>query len=234
MEWFWHINWAIVGQIVLADIMLGGDNALIIALACRDLPKDKRNLGVIMGTVGAIAIRVILIFFFIQLVKLPFLKFIGGLLLLWIGIKLLLPHDDEHNNIESSTSVWNAVKTIIMADVVMSLDNVIAITAAAENSHADHQIFYVIFGLLVSVPIIIWGSTLVLKLIDRFKIIIIFGAGLLGWIAGSMIMNDVGISNYVLNGHQPSSLIVRIAEVTCAIFVIALGSFLARKRIKNG
>src|SRR5690606_40293866 len=119
------------------------------------------------------------------------LKVVGGLLLLWIGIKLLLPDDHSHDTVSASTSVWAAVKTIIIADFVMSLDNVIAIAGAAQNTIADHQLGYVIFGLLLSVPIIIWGSTLVLKLIDRFPVVVLFGAGLLGWIAGGMLVTDI-------------------------------------------
>lgn len=226
MQWLLNIDWLIIGKIILVDILLGGDNALIIALACKDLPKDKRSQGVIWGTVGAIAIRVLLIFFFLSLVKLPFLKLIGGLLLLWIGVKLLLPQEEEHH-IKSSHSVWDAVKTIIIADLVMSLDNVLAITGAAESSHADHQIFYVMFGLIVSVPIIIWGSTLILKLIDRFKIIIIFGAGLLGWLAGGMIMGDVAMTRYIFDTEVP--MLWRLsAEIAGVLIVLLLGSYFAR------
>src|SRR5690606_25562447 len=121
----------------------------------------------------------------------PYLKIVGGLLLLWIGVKLLLPEGDAHDKIKGGSSILAAVKTIIVADFVMSLDNVIAIAGAAQGAHADHQIGLVIFGLLVSVPIIVWGSTLVLKLIDRFPIAVMFGAGLLGWIAGGMVVTDV-------------------------------------------
>src|SRR5690606_13375646 len=139
-------------------------------------------------TAGAIFLRVILIAFALTLLNIPFLKLVGGALLLWIGIKLLIPEEDAHGNVQGGTSIWSAVKTILIADFVMSLDNVIAIAGAAQNTAAHHQIYYVVFGLIVSVPIIIWGSTLVLKLIDRFPLVITFGAALLGWIAGGMIV----------------------------------------------
>src|SRR5690606_13289966 len=142
------------------------------------------------GTAGAIILRVILIAFALTLLSIPFLKIVGALLLVWIGVKLLLPEDDAHGNIEGGASIMSAIKTIIIADFVMSLDNVIAIAGAAQGAHPDHQIGLVIFGLVVSVPIIIWGSTLVLKLIDRFPLVVTFGAALLGWIAGGMLVTD--------------------------------------------
>src|SRR5690606_15965232 len=128
----------------------------------------------------------------------PFLKVVGAVLLLWIGIKLLIPDDDSHENIQGGATLGSAIRTIIVADFVMSLDNVIAIAGAAQNADPAHQTGLVIFGLLVSVPIIIWGSTLVLKLIDRFPLVIIFGAGLLGWIAGGMLVTDVWILNNLI------------------------------------
>ena len=170
VEFFQTLHWGAIFQIILIDILLGGDNAVIIALACRNLPQKQRMQGRSLGYSGrAIGLRVVLIAFALVLLDIPFLKVVGALLLLWIGVKLLLPEEDEHGNVGSATSVWTAVKTILIADLVMSFDNVIAIAGAAQNTHADHQIYYVIFGLIVSVPIIIWGSTLVLKLIDRFR-----------------------------------------------------------------
>src|SRR5690606_8684977 len=134
---------------------------------CRNLERKKRMQGILWGTAGAIILRVLLIAFALTLLAVPFLKLVGGALLGGIGVKLLIPDEDEHGNIKGGSSVWSAVKTILIADFVMSLDNVIAIAGAAQNTHLDHQLYYVIFGLVVSVPIIIWGSTLVLKLIDR-------------------------------------------------------------------
>jgi len=159
--------WVAVGQIILIDIVLGGDNAVVIALACRKLPPAQRTKGILWGTAGAIVLRVILIFFALTLLAIPYLKIVGALLLLWIGVKLLMPEDDdEHGNIQASDKLWAAVKTVIVADFVMSLDNVIAIAGAAEGG-GEHKLALVIFGLLVSIPIIVWGSQLVLKLMDR-------------------------------------------------------------------
>lgn len=259
LEWFETINWAVVASIVVIDILLGGDNAVIIALASRNLEKSKRMQGILWGTFGAIAMRVVLIFFAMELLNIPFVKIIGAVLLLWIGVKLLLPQHDEHGNIEGGTTVWSAVKTILIADFVMSLDNVIAIAGAAQQTDQAHQIGYVIFGLLVSVPIIIWGSTLVLKLIDRFPLVIVAGAALLGWIAGHMLVTDIVVLQQLYDGIQNaggidwdsaslsvSELCKRIvgdlapkeaqwwidktASVIGAIFVVVLGLFLAKRK----
>ena len=130
--------WLAVGQIIMIDILLGGDNAVVIALACRKLPPQQRFKGIIWGTAGAIILRVVLIFFALQLLQIPFLKIIGALLLVWIGIKLLIPENDDHGNIAASDKLWAAIKTIIVADFVMSLDNVIAIAGAAQGAAAEH------------------------------------------------------------------------------------------------
>ncbi|KDC36969.1 TerC family protein, partial [Bordetella bronchiseptica] len=183
LEFFQTLSWAAVFQIILIDILLGGDNAVVIALACRNLEPKQRMQGILWGTAGAIGLRVVLIAFALTLLTVPYLKIVGALLLLWVGVKLLIPEDDAHGNIKGGTSIAAAVKTIIIADFVMSLDNVIAIAGAAQGAAQEHQLGLVIFGLVVSVPIIIWGSTLVLKLIDRFPMVVTFGAALLGWIA---------------------------------------------------
>ncbi|MBU2409701.1 MAG: TerC family protein, partial [Gammaproteobacteria bacterium] len=188
--------WVAVGQIIMIDILLGGDNAVVIALACRKLPPAQRTQGILWGTAGAIVLRVILIFFALTLLAIPFLKLIGALLLVWIGIKLLAPeHDDAHGNISASDKLWAAVKTVIVADLVMSVDNVIAIAGAAQGAGENHQMALVIFGLVVSIPIIVWGSQLVIKLMDRFPIIITAGGMLLGWIAGTMAVSDPALAD---------------------------------------
>ena len=193
-----------VGQIIMIDIVLGGDNAVVIALACRKLPPPQRVKGILWGTAGAIVLRVILIFFALQLLAIPFLKLIGAVLLVWIGVKLLLPEDgDGHGNIEGSDRLWGAVKTVIVADLVMSVDNVIAIAGAAENAGGDHTMALVIFGLLVSIPIIVWGSQLVLKLMDRYPAIVTAGAMLLGWIAGTMAVTDPAVLGFVPTTDLP-------------------------------
>ncbi|WP_332813121.1 TerC family protein [Ramlibacter sp.] len=219
--------WLAVGQIILIDILLGGDNAVVIALACRGLPKQQRKLGIIYGTAGAIVLRVILIAFALALLAIPYLKVVGGLLLVWIGVKLLLPpgDEDDHASVASSDKLWGAVKTVIVADLVMSVDNVLAIAGAAENA-GQHQLFLVIFGLIVSIPIIVAGSQLVLKLMDRFPIIITLGGMLLGWIAGHMIFTDPA-----LHAHLPDSKVWEYGfAVAGALLVLVLGKGLAARR----
>ena len=228
LEFLQTMSWAAVFQIILIDILLGGDNAVVIALACRNLPPKRRMQGILWGTAGAIILRVILIFFAVALLKIPFVKIVGAILLLWIGVKLLLPEDEGHDGIEGGTTLVSAIKTIIIADFVMSLDNVIAIAGAAQGADEAHQMGLVVFGLLVSVPIIIWGSTLVLKLIDRFPVVVTFGAALLGWIAGGMLVTDVFVSNQL--GGEISSTAKIVAEVVCAVLVVALGKLLLARR----
>ncbi|MDZ7938415.1 MAG: TerC family protein [Rhodoferax sp.] len=195
MEEFLTVHfWVAVGQIIMIDILLGGDNAVVIALACRKLPAHQRFKGIMWGTAGAIVLRVILIAFALSLLQIPYLKLVGAALLIWIGIKLLAPQDEDgHDNIQSSDKLWAAVKTVIVADLVMSVDNVIAIAGAATGAGAQHQLPLVVFGLLVSIPIIVWGSQLVLKLMDRFPVIIVVGGMLLGWIAGTMAVSDPAV-----------------------------------------
>ncbi|MGC9163448.1 MAG: TerC family protein [Thiomonas sp.] len=189
-----------IGQIVLIDILLGGDNAVVIALATRKLPPHQRRLGILWGTAGAIGLRVVLIFFALTLLKLPLLKIVGALLLLWIGVKLLAPQDEEgHADVQAADRLWAAVKTVIVADFVMSLDNVIAIAGAAQNAGEQHSLLLVVFGLLLSVPIIVWGSQVVIHLMQRFAVIITLGAMLLGWIAGGLIVSDPLTERWVEN-----------------------------------
>lgn len=197
--WFNEIHWVAVLQIIMIDILLGGDNAVVIALACRDLDPHLRRKGIFYGAGGAIALRVILIAFAVTIMTIPYLKFCGGLLLLWIGIKLIVPHDEGDQEVHASKKLWGAVKTIIIADLVMSIDNVIAIAGAAEQAPGHHQMALVIFGLLVSVPFILGGSQFILKILDRFPIIVYAGGALLGWIAGTLMVDDPGISPHFPN-----------------------------------
>lgn len=196
---FNEIHWVAVLQIIMIDILLGGDNAVVIALACRDLDPHLRWKGIFYGAGGAIALRVILIAFAVTIMTIPYLKFCGGLLLLWIGIKLIVPHDEGDQEVHASKKLWGAVKTIIIADLVMSIDNVIAIAGAAEQAPGHHQMALVIFGLLVSVPFILGGSQFILKILDRFPIIVYAGGALLGWIAGTLMVDDPGISPHFPN-----------------------------------
>lgn len=232
--------WLAVGQIIMIDILLGGDNAVVIALACRKLPPAQRRAGILWGTAGAILLRVVLIFFALTLLKLPFLKIVGALLLLWIGIKLLVPEDDGDHEIQASDKLWAAVKTVIIADFVMSLDNVIAIAGAAETASAGHQMPLVIFGLLVSIPIIVWGSQMVIKLMDRFPAVITIGGMLLGWIAGTMAVTDPAVAGWLSDatgggaatGAEPqvSATIRYGAGVFGALLVLAAGKLMATRK----
>ncbi len=224
-----------VGQIIMIDILLGGDNAVVIALACRKLDPAQRKAGILWGTAGAIALRVVLIFFALTLLKLPALKLVGAALLLWIGVKLLMPEDEGGHEVHASDKLWAAVKTVIVADFVMSLDNVIAIAGSAEAAGGDHQMPLVIFGLLVSIPIIVWGSQFVIKLMDRFPIVITLGAMLLGWIAGTMAISDplvephlAGLSNGA--GMSSTNLFKYGAGIFGALLVWMVGSVAARRQ----
>ena len=224
MEYF-NDAWVIaVLQIIAIDIILGGDNAIIIALACRNLPKDQRLAGILWGTAGAIILRVILVFFATSLMEIPGLRLIGGILLIWIGVKLLT-EVETHNldgKINQSSNLLTAIRTIIIADFVMSLDNALAITAAANG-----DIGLVVFGLLLSVPIIIWGSALILRLMERFPVIITAGAGLLGWLGGGLMISDKLLAEFtaILPPATPT-----MATAIGAIFVIAVGRFFAKPK----
>ena len=218
--------WVALGQIIIIDILLGGDNAVVIALACRKLPPAQRAKGIIWGTAGAIVLRVILIAFALALLQIPFLKFVGALLLVWIGVKLLAPDEEGHGDVQGSDKLLAAIKTIIVADLVMSVDNVIAIAGAAQSAGEKHQLPLVIFGLLVSIPIIVWGSQLVLKLMDRFPIIITLGGMLLGWIAGTMAHTDPALVPYI-----PQDRAVHYAMgVAGALLVLAIGKLVQSRR----
>jgi YjbE family integral membrane protein len=197
MELLLNLNWLGVGQIILIDILLGGDNAIVIALACRNLPPALRLKGILWGTVGAIGIRIVLVAFAVTMLQVPYLKIVGGVLLFWIGVKLLSEDDDGHGDVHASDRLFSAVKTIIVADLVMSIDNVVAVASAAEQTGGEHQLMLVAFGILVSIPVIIWGSTLVLKLMSRFPVIVTLGAALLGYLAGAMIVEDVAMAPWV-------------------------------------
>jgi len=213
--------WIAVAQIILIDILLGGDNAVVIALACRKLPEEQRKMGILWGVAGAIGLRVVLIFFALQLLAVPWLKVVGALLLFWIGVKLLLPEEGAHDNVEASTTLAGAIKTIIVADAVMSLDNVIAVAGAANGS-----MLLVVFGILVSIPIVVWGSQLVLRLMDRYPIVITAGGALLGWIGGGMIVTDPALPKEMFSGLPYAKT---FAAVLGAILVVAIGKWLAAR-----
>lgn len=214
--------WVAIMQIVAIDVVLGGDNAVVIGLACRRLPEKQRRLGILWGMAGAIGLRVVLILFAVTLLAVPYLKLVGAALLLWIGIKLLLPEDDEGSHkIEAGATLAAAIKTIIIADAVMSLDNVIAIAGAAGDSKA-----LIVFGLLLSIPIIMLGSQLVIKLMDRFPIVIVLGGALLGWIAGGMAVSDVAVAEWFKASIPGSQW---FGPVIGACIVVAVGKWLAAR-----
>jgi YjbE family integral membrane protein len=213
--------WISVLQIIAIDILLGGDNAVVIALACRRLPEAQRNQGILWGVFGAIALRLLLIFFALQLLALPFLKIVGAMLLLWIGVKLLQPEEVQDDAVDAPSHLFGAVKTIVIADAVMSLDNVIAVAGAA-----DGDIMLVAFGIVVSIPIIVWGSKLVLMLMDRFPIIITLGGALLGWIGGGMLVSDAAVAHLM---HGLPHWTHYLFAAAGALFVVGVGTRLARR-----
>jgi YjbE family integral membrane protein len=226
-----NVEWDAVVQIIIIDILLGGDNAVVIALACRNLPHKSRRLGIMWGAAGAIILRVILITVAVAMLNIPLLKFVGGLLLVWIGVKLLAPVEEEegeHPSIKASDKLISAIKTIIVADFVMSLDNVIAIAGAAEHADPSQRTGLIIFGLLVSVPFIVFGSQLILKLLDRFPVIVLLGAALLGWIAGGLIVGDVWIKPF-LPDH---ALVGYVGSTVGAVAVVVIAKLLERRRGK--
>jgi YjbE family integral membrane protein len=214
--------WVDVFKIIVIDLLLSGDNAVVIALACRNLPPAQRKKGILFGVGGAIGLRIVLTFFAVSLLSLPYLKLIGALLLLWIGIKLILP-EEEHSagNIKADTRLFGAVKTIIIADFVMSLDNVLGVAAAAKGN-----VPLLVFGLLVSIPLIAWSSQMVLKLIDRFPLIIYAGGALLGYVAGEMLVSEALFAAIVETRHYLHWLI----PVLSALLVVALGKWLAMRK----
>ncbi|WP_425306587.1 TerC family protein [Erwinia rhapontici] len=191
LMWFEHLDFAVILlQIVLIDLLLGGDNAVVIALACRKLPPHMQKKAIILGTLGAIVARVVLLIIAVHLLALPWLKIVGGLLLLWIGFKLV-GSEEEEANINGDNRLWKTVLTITLADVVMSLDNVLAVAAAGKGN-----VWLVSFGVLISIPIIVMGSKLVLTLLTRFPFIVTLGGALIGWIAGSMLVTDPALLRY--------------------------------------
>ena len=210
--------WIALMQIIMINIVLSGDNAVVIALACRSLPAHQQKKAIIFGSVGAIVLRLILTFFAVYLLTLPYLKLIGAALLLWIGVGLL-KGDDEEEELEGHSNLAGAIKTIVIADLVMSLDNVIGVAAAAKGN-----VLLLVLGLVISIPLIIFGSTLILKLMTRFPIIITLGAGLLGWVAGEMALSDPAINVWAAQQHT----LHIVAPVAGALLVIALGKYLAK------
>jgi YjbE family integral membrane protein len=213
------VFWVGVVKIIMIDLLLSGDNAVVIALACRNLPVAQRKQGIMFGVLGAIVLRIVLTFFAVGMLSLPYLKLVGAFLLIWIGVKLLLP-EDEHgeDSIKAETKLFAAVKTIIIADFVMSLDNVLGVAAAANGNTT-----LLVFGLLISIPLIAWSSQLVLKVIDRFPLVIYAGGALLGYVAGEMLVSETVLAPVFEARHYLHYLV----PVACALLVLGLGRWLA-------
>jgi len=218
------IFWTALLKIIGVNIVLSGDNAVVIALAARSLPPKQQKLAIFYGSGAAIVMRIILTIFAVALLSLPWLKLIGSVLLLWIGVKLLLP-EDGGDNIESSNNLMVAIRVILIADLVMSLDNVIAVAAAAGNSYV-----LLILGLAISIPLVIFGATLLLKLMERWPIIITIGAGLLGFVAGEMAWEDAGIAGFT---QQFPAYVKYVVAIIGVIFVVGLGRILAGRCLKS-
>jgi len=225
--------WVGLAKIIGVNIILSGDNAVVIALAARSLPPKQQKQAIIWGSGAAIIMRVILTLFAVALLTLPWLKLVGSLLLFWIGVKLLVPEEGDAD-IKASDQLLAAIKTILIADLVMSLDNVIAVAAAAGGS-----VVLLILGLAISIPLVIFGATLLLKVMERFPVIITIGAGLIGWVAGEMLVADVALKGWftrlgiqykdehpLVGGYQLEWLAAAIGFV----FVVALGKWLARRK----
>jgi len=219
--------WQALGAIIWVNLLLSGDNAVVIALAARSLPAKQQKLAVFWGSAAAIVLRVILTVFAVALLQLPWLKLVGGVLLLWIGVKLIVP-EEGGEDIRSSDNLMSAVKTILIADLVMSLDNVIAVAAAAERGPPEAKIALLIVGLALSIPIVIFGSTLMLKVMGRFPIIITLGAALLGWIAGDIMVTDPAIAGWVKMNFA-ALLGWKAAPLVGAVLVVVLGKWIAAR-----
>src|SRR5215207_3792017 len=212
--------WIALSQIILINIVLSGDNAVVIAMASRSLPPAQQKKAILFGSVGAIVLRIVLTFFAVYLLTLPYLKLVGAALLLWIGVGLL-QSEDEEKDLEGHSGLAAAIKTIVLADLVMSLDNVVGVAAAAKGN-----VPLLVFGLVISIPLIIFGSTLILKLMDRFPVIIVGGAALLGWVAGDMAVSDPAIGAWVAERHTLHTVVPALG----AMFVVAIGKWLSTRR----
>lgn len=205
-------------EVIFINILLSGDNAVVIALACRNLPKDVQRKAVFWGTFGAIAFRAILTIITVWLMKIQFIQAVGAVLLVWIAINLL-KGEDHSEELTGESNIWGAVKTIVIADLVMSLDNVVAVAAAAKGDYVLIGI-----GLAISIPLIIWGSQLLMKLMSRFPIIITIGAALLGYTAGEMILMDKAIGGFLESHFPPSAYVVPIVGIALVLIVGKLRS----------
>ncbi len=214
--------WTALLKIIGINIVLSGDNAVVIALAARSLPADQQKKAIFWGSAAAIIMRIILTVFAVKLLQYPWLKIIGAVLLLWIGIKLLIPEDEDEEGAPIHDNLLAAIKTILIADLVMSLDNVIGVAAAAKD-----DVLLTVLGLAISIPLIIFASTILLKLMERFPIIITIGAALLGFVAGEMLISDPVTKDWVM---QNAHWMEYVVPVVGALFVVGLGKFIANRQ----
>ena len=218
------IFWTALLKIIGVNIVLSGDNAVVIALAARSLKGKQQKQAIFWGSGAAIVMRIVLTLFAVALLELPWLKLIGSVLLLWIGVKLLIPEDGDEN-IEASDNLMVAIRTILIADLVMSLDNVIAVAAAAGGHWG-----LLIIGLAISIPLVIFGATLLLKLMERWPIIITIGAGLLGFVAGEMGWEDRAIAGFTSQFPESTKYVIALIG---AAFVVLLGRYLGGKTLEK-
>ncbi len=213
--------WAALGSIILANIVLSGDNAVVIALAARSLPPEQQKKAIFWGSAAAIVMRIVLTLIAVEMLKWQFLKIIGGLLLLYIGVSLLMEEGDGEGEHKETGGLMAAIRTILVADLVMSLDNVLAVAAAAKGNTP-----LLVIGLAISIPLIIFGSTLMIKVMERFPIIITLGAALLGFLAGEMLLTDPAVT---LRFGELSHDVVNAAGAIGAVFVVAVGLWLQKR-----
>lgn len=219
------VFWTALAQIIGINIVLSGDNAVVIALASRSLPPEQQKKAILFGSMAAIVMRIILTVAAVGLLQLPYLKIVGSFLLVWIGVQLLLPEDHDEDGIAATSSMSAAIRTILVADLVMSLDNVLAVAAAAKGN-----MVLLIAGLAISIPLIIFGSTIILKLMDRFPIIITVGAALLGYVAGEMLISDPAVADWV---NSQAHVLHYIAPAAGAIIVVLIGKIMGRAKEKS-
>lgn len=218
MESFGTEFWLALLQIIGINIILSGDNAVVIALACRNLPPKQQKWGIILGAGAAVLLRVIFTIFVVYLMTIPFLKVAGGALLFWIGYKLMMPQDDSEH-VDAGSTLFAAVRIVLIADAVMSLDNVIAVAAAAKGS-----VLLLILGLLISVPLVVYGATLLINLITRYPVIVPGGAALIGYIGGEVVITDPAIEPWINANAHWMHLVVPLAS---AIAVVMIGRIIA-------
>jgi YjbE family integral membrane protein len=215
-------NWVALLEIIGVNIVLSGDNAVVIALACRTLPPAQQRLAIIFGAAGAIVLRALLTVFAVLLLARPYLKLAGGALLLWIAIKLLLPDDDGDGETEGNAGMFAAIKTIVIADLVMSLDNVLGVAAVAKG-----DVILLVLGLLISMPLIIYGSTLIMGLMGRFPVLITLGAALLGYVAGEMMVSDPVVVSWI---EANAAWLHLFAPLLGAVLVVFAGKYFAHRK----